>query len=650
MKLTDGQIIEVKWKVGPYLKPVTIEKDGNKLWVRFPYDPQLKDLFKLSFDTPRWDPNRKCWSAKDSHRTWFHIALLACQNPYEIYDKPLLNLEVQPRKVKDKLISPYSHQIEMARHILTRHYCIISAEMGTGKTLGAMLAMELSGKKDWFWVAPKSALHSVELEFQKWGAKVIPTFLTYEGLKSLLQQGFRKAPNGVIFDESQKIKNPSSQRSEAAMHLANAIRDEHGIEGYVVPMSGSPAPKSPLDWYNQCETACPGFFKEGHISKFRDDLALVKEAQSMISGTTFTQLITWLDDENKCRVCGKLPHVHDEDDHKYTKSENKVANLYKRMSGLVIVQLKKDLLDLPDKQYKVIRLEPSREIMQSARMITDRSRSTIQALTLLRELSDGFQYIEKETGVETCPTCRGTKTIKEPVYIGPEETEDFLREIGLTDAEINPDYLDDTVIDPVRFPQFYRTETVACPHCDGIGETKTYSREAKQRACPKEDALLEIIENHEDIGRLVVFAGFSGSIDRCVSIVQKAGWHYIRVDGRGWISSLPGDAKTLLQEFQEGKTDNIVFIGAPNAAGTGLTLTASPTIVYYSNDFNFESRCQSEDRIHRPGMDVNRGATIIDLLHLPTDEYVLDNLKNKRKLQDLSLGQVNKVINGNTTN
>ncbi len=72
----------------------------------------------------------------------------------------------------------------------------------------------------------------------------------------------------------------------------------------------------------------------------------------------------------------------------------------------------------------------------------------------------------------------------------------------------------------------------------------------------------------------------------------------------------------------------------------GLTLTASPTIVFYSNDFNAESRIQAEDRIHRPGMDKTRGATIIDLIHLPSDEYVLDNLKKKKDLQNLTMGEL----------
>ena len=124
-------------------------------------------------------------------------------------------------------------------------------------------------------------------------------------------------------------------------------------------------------------------------------------------------------------------------------------------------------------------------------------------------------------------------------------------------------------------------------------------------------------------------------------------WEWIRVDGRGWASSIVGDAKELLLHFQGKEHRRIVFIGQPSAAGMGLTLTASPTIVYYSNDFNAESRVQSEDRIHRLGMDENRGATIIDLIHLPSDELVLNNLKQKKKLQAMTMGELNNQINWN---
>ena len=43
-------------------------------------------------------------------------------------------------------------------------------------------------------------------------------------------------------------------------------------------------------------------------------------------------------------------------------------------------------------------------------------------------------------------------------------------------------------------------------------------------------------------------------------------------------------------------------------------------------------------------MDTNRGATIVDLVHLPTDQLVLDNLQKKKRLQALTMGELTGVL------
>ena len=70
----------------------------------------------------------------------------------------------------------------------------------------------------------------------------------------------------------------------------------------------------------------------------------------------------------------------------------------------------------------------------------------------------------------------------------------------------------------------------------------------------------------------------------------------------------------------------------------------SPGAVFYSNSFSGEDRMQAEDRIHRIGMDENRGATIYDLIHLGTDDLVLQNLMKKKRLQDLTLGELDSLL------
>jgi hypothetical protein len=80
-----------------------------------------------------------------------------------------------------------------------------------------------------------------------------------------------------------------------------------------------------------------------------------------------------------------------------------------------------------------------------------------------------------------------------------------------------------------------------------------------------------------------------------------------------------------------------------------LTLTESRMAVYWSNSFKPEYRTQSEDRIHRIGMDVNKGCVIVDLLHLPTDQRVIDVIRENRKLELMTLGEVLGDINWEPT-
>ena len=145
-------------------------------------------------------------------------------------------------------------------------------------------------------------------------------------------------------------------------------------------------------------------------------------------------------------------------------------------------------------------------------------------------------------------------------------------------------------------------------------------RAADRVDCPKDEALRSILEAHDDDGRLVVFAGFTESVDRVTEVVSTERWEWIRLDGRGWSWS-PGIKLTgtvngrkvkpyveLLHLFQKGQDlyPRVALVGQADSAGTGLTLTASNEIVFYSNSFNGEARMQACHRIHRPGMDLNK--------------------------------------------
>jgi len=57
----------------------------------------------------------------------------------------------------------------MYNHIMTYRHCIIAAEMGTGKTLPIIEALEqvITDESAWY-IGPKSGVMAVNLEFEKW--------------------------------------------------------------------------------------------------------------------------------------------------------------------------------------------------------------------------------------------------------------------------------------------------------------------------------------------------------------------------------------------------------------------------------------------------------------------------------------------------
>lgn len=633
MSFTNDVPYKTKLIAGAYKYPVVITKKGNRLWFAFSYNKPLMAEVKVMAGA-KWhgyDENPiKQWSVTDCPRNRFQIEVLEGKNPFGRYDKELIKYQGTGRE--------YPHQLDLVAHGITRQYCIIAAEMSTGKTLSAIRIMEWlaanRGIKSWFYVAPKSALISVQEEFDHWHALIRPQFFTYEALKTIIANWPEGSPppQGVIGDEASRLKNPTAQRTAAFQHLANAIREKWGDNGAVILMTGTPAPKGPTDWWSLTEICQPGFLREGDVGKFRNRLAIMADGKSEAGGV-FQKLVSYKDDEKKCNTCGKYQKDYEHDitnpsKHFFMPCTNEVELLYERMKGLVVTCFKKDVQKhLPEKIFKIIRCQPTLELVNAAKLITARGDSSIRTMTLLRELSDGFQYQEQDVGSERCPLCEGTKTYRDNKYVGPEEDYDRIQELLHNGQDIPAGY--------------FELVTLPCVHCDGMGEVTKYIREAVQIPCPKEDVLLDIIDEHDEIGRLVTYAGFTGSVDRCVSAFVKQGWSVVRVDGRGWHGiGLTGDAGSLYRQWKRDKEKRIAFVAQPGAGGMGLNLQESPTIVFYSNDFNGESRMQALERTHRPGMDISRGCKIIDLFNLPTDELVLANLDAKKKLQAITMGEI----------
>lgn len=605
----------VRTRKRTYRVGAQIERRNDRIYfVNSPF--ALKDEIKAMAGA-KWhgfDENpRKIWSVRDCPRNDFQLDYLRGNDPYEWFDRP-----VEKHEFRHDLML---HQEDLANAALTYHYHIFGAEAGTGKTLAAQSVMELSGVTDWLWIGPKATLPNVERELKKWDfpEHIQVRLTTYERLVGEMDTwDGGPLPQGLICDESSRLKNYSSQRSRAVQFLADQIRTRFGMTGYVLLMSGTPAPKTPVDWWSQCEIAWPGFLKEGSAKALQKRLSIAEEIETP-TGVAVPKIVAWKDGDH-CEVCGQGPH--EPDDHPYS-APNEVAYLYERLKGLVTVKHKKDCLNLPDKRYRTIDCQPSAAVKRVAKTLVDVAPNTITGLTWLRELSDGFQYKEETDGKTRCTHCVE----------------------GKVEEWVSPDGESYSSLDlfSTEFASTLEKVVVDCPQCRGTCKVPRKVRRTVEVKCPKEQAVKDLLEECEENGRIVIFAGFTGSVNRCVNICQSQGWAVVRLDGRGYhVQDWQGQPVTDvhgLDYWSDWKHSRVAFVAHPESGGQGLTLTESRMAVFYSNSFKPEYRIQAEERVHRKGMDENLGVDIVDIVHLPSDRRVLDVIKENRRLELMTLGE-----------
>ena len=148
------------------------------------------------------------------------------------------------------------------------------------------------------------------------------------------------------------------------------------------------------------------------------------------------------------------------------------------------------------------------------------------------------------------------------------------------------------------------------------------------------DALLDIC--YESSGKVIIWSRFRYDI---MKIHQVLADNFGKESAARYYGDTSDDERSkIIDDFQNPSSKLRFFIGNPATAGRGLTLTEASTVVYYANDFNLDTRIQSEDRCHRIGQ--NKSVTYIDLISEGTiDEKIVSSLVNKINLSAKVLGE-----------
>jgi SNF2 family DNA or RNA helicase len=176
--------------------------------------------------------------------------------------------------------------------------------------------------------------------------------------------------------------------------------------------------------------------------------------------------------------------------------------------------------------------------------------------------------------------------------------------------------------------QLVRLHQIICGHLTtDDGEVRTLKNNRIKE-------LLDILE--ETDGKVIIWAVYRHDIKEITNVLSG---RY----GKNSVESFFGDTldrdrQDIIDRFQDRESDLRFFVGNPKTGGYGLTLTASHTVIYYSNSYDLEIRLQSEDRAHRISQD--KKVTYIDLITEGTvDELIVKNLRSKINLATKILGE-----------
>lgn len=157
----------------------------------------------------------------------------------------------------------------------------------------------------------------------------------------------------------------------------------------------------------------------------------------------------------------------------------------------------------------------------------------------------------------------------------------------------------------------------------GMQKTNFFKNEIEN---PRIQKLLEIVSKIDD--KILIFAKYTDEINNIVRFLNQQYGEDSAVPFNGELNQKIRDKN--LNKF---RNESRFLVANKNCGAYGLNLQFCNYIIYYSNDFDFGTRAQSEDRVHRIGQ--NRNVHIIDICAAWTlDERIIKCLERKENLVD----------------
>lgn len=144
---------------------------------------------------------------------------------------------------------------------------------------------------------------------------------------------------------------------------------------------------------------------------------------------------------------------------------------------------------------------------------------------------------------------------------------------------------------------------------------------------PRLQALLELIEQIDQY-KMILFCKYTREITELVDTLNKRYGEGAAVPFHGEVK--PKERQANIDRFAG---EARFFVANKTTAGYGLNLQFCNYVIYYNHDWDYATRSQSEDRVHRIGQE--RNVHILDLCAEGTlDERILKCLHRKENMVD----------------
>jgi len=270
---------------------------------------------------------------------------------------------------------------------------------------------------------------------------------------------------------------------------------------------------------------------------------------------------------------------------------NAIKELERKMEAYTLRVTKKECLDLPEKIY------------------------TKRYISLTDKQKELYNNVKKELAIDL----RAIKQLK-------ENEGDKKVDTALMSA----------------MTKMLRMQQIVCGHFVIQDEESSEKKELIDIESNRIDALIECI--NEAQGKVIVWSRFVTDIHKISKELNKNKIGFRTYHGE--VNSK--DRESAINDFRNDQ-ETKVFLAQPASGGTGLNLAVASVVIYFSNDFNADTRWQSEDRAHRIGQKNN--VTYIDLVAERTiDNVILESLRSKKNLADALLDDPRLLVSEDDAN